>query len=329
MIRGRGVMKMVEAIDQPKDPIRPTCTGTERPKPVGCLCKVCGVMVLNTVDADGRPAWDGVARVHEKCEGRQSRWSAGSGPKAIMPPGFDNELRQDLAYLIQVGIDSEARHRQTTIGPSELGGSCDRRLGMRLAGVEAVNHPDPWPAEVGTAVHARMEEFIALANKSMLNRGRFITEQRVAAADYLHGTSDLFDQKFHAVIDWKTAGTTRFREMRDRGAPEGYVIQVQLYGLGWARAGYRVDSVCLAVLPRAGYLKDMIFFQFPYQPEVAHKALARMQRVGQQVINLQVSHGSRDFWAEVPGADSHCGYCPYFCRGTRVASKYGCPGVTK
>ena len=64
-------------------------------------------------------------------------------------------LATELFGIIEEAIAQQPRTLQTSIGPSEIGNPCDRRIGYKLAGIQPVNGLGAvnWKAFVGTAVH--------------------------------------------------------------------------------------------------------------------------------------------------------------------------------
>ena len=64
----------------------------------------------------------------------------------------------ELRNLVRDVDAKKPRSLQTTIGPSDAGTECSRKLGHKLAGTPKVNtFTDPWPAIVGSAVHAWLD----------------------------------------------------------------------------------------------------------------------------------------------------------------------------
>ena len=71
-------------------------------------------------------------------------------------PPFD--VTSTLVNRVKEYATFSPRSRQTTIGISELGHPCARRLAYKTLGVEPTNTDhDSWPAIVGTSVHAYLE----------------------------------------------------------------------------------------------------------------------------------------------------------------------------
>lgn len=84
------------------------------------------------------------------------------GPAAgFAPPGpvihcNPAEAADELIDLITAQIRRHPRSLQTTIGPSEIGSPCDRKLGHKLAGTPQ-KADSSWLTTVGTAVHTWLE----------------------------------------------------------------------------------------------------------------------------------------------------------------------------
>lgn len=163
------------------------------------------------------------------------------------------------------------RNLQRVIGPSEVGIDCDRCLGHKLA-QSRKREGFSWRPFIGTVMHD------ALAG--IFDGGVYTPEQRVSVGEIdgmeVNGSSDLYVLEDAAVVDWKVVGPTTLKGVRARGASQQYRTQLQLYGRGWARAGFRVDRVVICYLPRnAASLNDTLWWSEPYDEAVAVAALER------------------------------------------------------
>lgn len=241
---------------------------------------------------------------------------------------FDLELREDL---IEIGLWAQRharRSQQVALGCSEVGHTCDLRLGYKIAGVEAVhNGGDPWPAIVGTATHTWWEQAVA-EYQGAHSISRWMTELEVHPSPIVKGHTDLYDSEQFLVLDWKFPGADNLKKMRLNGPPEQYVTQVQLYGLGHVRAGRRVDRVGIIGLGRQGWLKDMWVWTVPFDQSHAEKALQRIYDLGKTLIALGLPESDR--WEELDRDPSRlCSWCPYWNRDAKLASSNGCPGKKK
>jgi hypothetical protein len=195
-------------------------------------------------------------------------------------------LFDELLYEIRQHIDNHPRSQQTTIGPSEIGMPCARRLGHKLAGTEPPETRDKWLATIGTATHAWLEHALEAANARWVaecGRPRFLVEQRVTVGSIggapVTGSTDVYDTVTSTVVDWKIVGPTRLKHYRRHGPGQQYRVQGHLYGRGWAAKGYPVDAVMVAFLPRNAELRDAFHWSEPYDEQVAVDALARANRV--------------------------------------------------
>lgn len=244
------------------------------------------------------------------------------------PKPEEAALKEELSKIILWNDRDAPRSKQRSLGPSELGAECDRRLAYRIAGVTPVNHSmDPWPAIVGTSIHDWLEKAINRYQQHVENLG-YLTELGVQPDPLVRGRSDLF--KPNTVIDWKSAGADKMRKLRKGGAVQhGYRVQLMLYGLGHQRAGRRVDQVALVFLPRSGWLGDMFVHVESYDEKLAVDALARMYRIGHHLLDLDIETNPHRFEQvdATPGDD--CTWCPFLLRGSPAdmsASDKGCPG---
>lgn len=239
-------------------------------------------------------------------------------------------LKQAMTEIILHAEGLNPRGSQTDLGPSELSSLCDRQIAYRIAGIPAVNlTADPWAAIVGTAIHAWLEKATIAWNETHSKPFEWITESRRRLTEVVVGHCDLFNIPKGMVVDHKTGGTDRMREVLKSGPPLSYQTQVQLYGLGYELAGYRVNKVALVFYPRSGLLKNLYSWTADYDRTVAEAALARVPAIGAELIRLDVLD-SPHRWEQIPATPSHdCGYCDYY-KFDRLpeegASDEGCPG---
>lgn len=236
---------------------------------------------------------------------------------------FGQELLSDLTDVIKWADNNSSRSLQATIGPSELGSLCDRRIAYRLAGAPEANWwSDPLPAIVGTAVHTWLEGAVSKFQASHF-MDRWLTEVTVQPDPMVKGHCDLFDKEKGAVVDWKTVSPTKLKAWKASGPPEHYKAQVNLYGMGMVKAGYQVNKVVLIAVPRSGWLKDMQIWVDDYSPELAQVALDRMYGLANKMIKA----GDDLAMAEIDAIPSgECAFCPWYRGGDRSADLSGCPG---
>lgn len=229
-----------------------------------------------------------------------------------------------LAQHIREAAWNAPRSQQRSVGPSEIGDPCARRLAYRLEGAETVNRTDPWPATVGTAVHAWLEDVFRGLNMPG-QPPEWIVEQRVYPDDTIGGSCDLFHVPTCTVIDWKVLGTTSHRKYRLHGPPDRYRVQAHLYGKGWARLGFPVQHVALAMLSRPGWLTDLHVWSQPYDEAVADAGLDRLAQISSTTALLDLEQHPERF-ALVPGDPDGCRFCPFHRPGP-PADGTGCPGT--
>lgn len=120
---------------------------------------------------------------------------------------FNGELLDDLKTVLRQHYNQTPRHLQRSLGPSEVGHACSRKIAAGLLGLERLNpEGDPLPSWMGTAAHSRMELAIELDNERALKAGkppRWFSERRVKVREGLEGTADLYDRETGTVIDLK------------------------------------------------------------------------------------------------------------------------------
>jgi hypothetical protein len=243
------------------------------------------------------------------------------------------KLKKQIIEIVKWADRNSARSQQKTIGPSEIGDPCDRRIGYRIADVPEVNDGfDPWAAIVGTSIHSWLDEaFRARIRLSPDDAKTWLTETRLPIAGFIKGRSDLFNVDEACVIDHKGAGPSVMRKVKAQGPGPGYVVQVQLYGYGYRQMGYEVKKVALAFYPRAGWLRDVYVWTDDYKEEVALGALERLSQIAQKVSNLDMLNKSYEHrWEQIAAQPSDsCGFCPWYVpdRDLEVgANLSGCPG---
>jgi hypothetical protein len=244
-------------------------------------------------------------------------------PEHLMTRGSDPTLLQgELIELIKRRIDNHPRSQQKTIGPSEIGTPCDRRLAHRLNETPPVNTgDDKWRPTVGTAVHDWLERALRDDDPS---GNRWAPETKVTVGTIgnatITGKSDLYDRISATVVDWKIVGPTTLRDVKANGPKPGYRFQGHIYGLGFTNADLPVDVIMIAYLPSNGPLRDAHFWHEPYQPEIAHYALARANQTAALVYAFKANA------AAVAGtADDYCTGCPWYMPAATDLTE-ACPG---
>jgi hypothetical protein len=240
------------------------------------------------------------------------------------------QLKSELIEIIKWYDRRNPRASQVPLGPSEIGTPCDRRLAYRIAEVPAINtDTDPWAAIIGTAMHSWLDAAISSWCTDQQGECEWLTETPVVLDDFIQGRSDLYNRSRAMVIDHKGAGPDVMRKILKHGPPPGYVVQVQLYGLGYEKLGYPVKKVALAFYPRAGWLKNMYVWVTDYDRNVAQAAIDRVGEVAELLIEKNVLANPHRF-EQIPAYRSNdCGFCPWYDPGRdpeRGATETGCPG---
>lgn len=227
--------------------------------------------------------------------------------------------RADVLAVVRAAITNTPRSRQASIGPSEVGHPCARRVAHRLAGTRTLNERHGWRPTVGTAVHDWLAATFDAAGRDDPHgdSGRWLTEHRVAVTDTLRGSCDLYDRATATVIDHKVVGTASLRNKRVNGPGEQYVTQVHLYAHGWLARGMPVRQVAIMFWPMSGELEETHWWSAEYDPDVTRAALNRL--AGIEALTAALGP------AALPATPTYCSYCPWFRRGHTDLST-GCPG---
>lgn len=248
---------------------------------------------------------------------------------------FSTKIAEAIGqFIISADADS-ARSQQTAIGPSEVGEPCERQLSYKmLAWPESNTSRDPIAAIIGTGFHLWMAEKFE-ARQSLLpgsDTPRYRIEERVTVREgytetaTLAGSSDLYDRLTALNYDWKLVGTSSHDKYRRQGPGEKYRIQAHLYGLGQENAGQRPERVVVVFVARYHELKVHVWSE-PYDQQIALDALTRLDRIRQQLYDLD-PEANPENWAAIPTPDKpNCRFCPWLTPGSTDLAQ-GCPGVT-
>lgn len=221
---------------------------------------------------------------------------------------------------------SSNRSAQRTLGPSEIGSPCDRKIAMKLLGVKPVNPQEGWAPFVGTAVHVSLAEMFEWANGGGSGSGRYHTEIPVELPSELvpRGTLDLYDGVLYMVDDHKLMGRWSLDKLIQGGPSETYRVQLHTYGLGAERAGFKVKEVALIGWPRQESSLDKLYVHVEkYDRKIAEEAIARVERIANRIAGTRgpsVMEQARTF----PAGDD-CKWCPFHLRGDKRFQR-GCPG---
>lgn len=213
---------------------------------------------------------------------------------------------QRIRAVIETAILHQPRSLQKRIGPSEIGTPCDHCLAAKLAGWQSTEKDVPWLPFVGTAVHAQIEEiFINEATKVYAEdpsggvpyRAEHKTMVGVIDGQEIWGSTDLVDFEAAMTVDWKVVGATTLRSAK-AGPSQVYRVQQHLYAKGWNDAGYRIDHVAIAYLPRNDLsLASAVWWHEPFNRQLAEDALARANRFALNIRALRsISDEAVDGW---------------------------------
>jgi hypothetical protein len=239
----------------------------------------------------------------------------------IIDPGMLAEaadaLKEEYLETLRHGIDGNPRSAQRRIGPSEIGIDCMRALAHKLNKDVEPPRAAAWKPAVGTALHTQVEEWFQAVARTEEQHGRWLTEQRVTVGtiggEEITGSTDLWDEWSHAVIDHKFVGATALRDYRTNGPSRQYRVQGHLYGKGWENAGKHPDIVMIAFVPRDGELEDTYFWWEQYQPAVAEDALRRANDLFNsiQALGMETVLASYLPCTEIPALKKKSAFCPW------------------
>jgi hypothetical protein len=267
--------------------------------------------------ASSEPAPDATSSKRSTAEIEPASHLADAETGAVVTHGRVDRLGepQDVLDVIRAAMHGRARNHQSQPGPSQIGG-CERRLGHHLAFGQgnSARSDDAWRPEVGTAVHAWLDQMFS--EDIGTRRGRWLSDIAVTAP--IAGRLDLFDLDTHTVIDFKVSGKAT-RDKAARGEiSEKYQTQLDLYGLGMLVAGYVVERVALLFLPAAGSLDEAVWYSRPFDLQRALDAVARRDRIAAMLTVADPAH----VLASLPTSEDYCASCPALgahCKGAEAA----------
>jgi len=239
---------------------------------------------------------------------------------------FEMLLKEDLLEVMHWINEDNPRSKQVTLGCSEAGDECTRKIAYRMTGAKKVNRPDPLKANMGTAFHHWLDEGMQ-GFQGARGVSEWKTETEVWPAKFLKGHVDLYNMSKFLVLDWKTTSADILKEWAKAGLiPAKYLIQVMLYGKGMINAGYRVDRVGIIGINRSGTFNDILVLTAEYDEAVVQAALRRVWALGKHLQAVDIENNPHLF-ADIPAAPSRlCGWCPNFRGGNKPADATGCPG---
>lgn len=261
-------------------------------------------------------------------------------PAPAEPTAEEIELAARIRETFYAYTNRSARNQQTTLGPSEAGTPCDRRLALHMLGMRPVNPGgDNWASFKGTCIHAGLEGMFLWADAGT---GRYAVEVPLdlPSAVVPHGTADLLDRALRMLGDQKTMGTWSLDKFTRGGPSPTQFVQVHLYAYAARRRGERIDKVAIVAWPVADTSLDGLrVWVRDYDPTVAPRALERVESIAAAVraaedAQLQGASGeSGDLRrgaqllriASEFDVEDDCRYCPYHAPDDSQR-EFGCNG---
>lgn len=249
---------------------------------------------------------------------------------------------KELFYSYDNRKTSDNRSAQVTMGPSEMGTPCDRRLALSLMRMPPVNPGgDGWAAFVGTCIHAGLEGMFLWADGGT---GRFAVEQRLEFGSVYvpKGTADLIDRVLLMVLDHKCQGRWSRNKLKTQGPSPTYRVQAHVYAHGARLRGEKIEKIAIISWPRdEASLDDLYVHVEDYDPGIVKKAFERVERIGAEVeakkseLHLMYSvdrEPSEELDLEIKARVSadftvseDCRFCPFYLPNARDITR-GCNG---
>lgn len=244
----------------------------------------------------------------------------------MTPKGL--EIAHRFKEMFFAYTNRSERSQQATMGPSEIGTPCDRRIAMSLLRIPPVNPGgDNWAAFVGTCVHAGLADMLVWADTGS---GRYASELSVffPSAHVPHGTLDGMDRVLFVVWDYKAMGQWSLDKLKVEGPSPQYRVQVHTYAYGARIRGEVVSDVAIVGLPRdKSSLDDLYVWTEPYDPQVARDAIARVDRISSQLGPMEPDgQWSAARPEDFPIDNSNCKFCPFYMPGARRSENGVCNG---
>lgn len=262
--------------------------------------------------------------------GRRARKVLGE-VKPMTPLGL--EITARIKEMFHGYSNRLERNQQQTMGPSEIGTPCDRRIALSLMRYPAVNPGgDNWASFVGTCGHSGMEEMLLWADAGS---GRYASEQRLTfpSKHVPKGTTDLIDRVLMYVGDFKFMGQWSLDKLKREGPSRTYRVQAHTYALGAKMRGENVKHVAIIGLPRdKSSLDDMYVWTEEYQPQLAREALLRVDAIGAQLKGCTETYGLHNDGCGCPDTEavayslpmdnSDCRFCPFYLKNAASRGGY-------
>lgn len=232
--------------------------------------------------------------------------------KSEMDP-FSAQVAARLKEIFYAYWNRQERNVQATLGPSEIGSPCDRRLIMRLLGIPPVNPGgDGWAAFKGTQIHAGLA---AMRQWADAGQGRFVVEMPLTFPSTVvpKGTGDALDRTLFLFADDKVMGRWSLNGLRARGPSPVYRTQIHVYAYGANKRGEHVEHVAVIGWPmESSSLDDLYVWSEPYDPSVAIAALNRAEELASWATRSRIDGSSSTEIARSARIDSsECRFCPF------------------
>lgn len=160
--------------------------------------------------------------------------------------------------------------------------------------------------------------------------GRYATEQRLTfpSKHVPGGTTDLIDRVLLLVGDHKGMGQWSLDKLKTEGPSQTYRIQAHTYAYGATIRGEKIKHVAIIGWPRdKGNLDDMYVWTEEYDPDLARKALKRVDDIASQLGPMEPDGE----WSAARGEDfpidnSDCRFCPFYMKGAAKSEGGVCNG---
>lgn len=160
--------------------------------------------------------------------------------------------------LLLLADQFRERSQQRALGMSELG-SCRRKVGYKLAGVQPVNQVGSVQAVMGSAIHDAIADVLR-----RLDRPGDLIEHEVEFAGLI-GHLDRYESHDQRVVDCKTTSARWLEHIKLHGPSRGHVWQLSLYAAALITDGVPVKTCRLDYIVRDSGNEYQIEWEFNSQ----------------------------------------------------------------
>ena len=177
----------------------------------------------------------------------------------------------DFEEILREFAEASPRTQQSRkglLGPSDVG-FCRQKAVLVSRGTKPTDQTNDWPAAVGTALHAYIEEACDGRGWILGSRDHKKVTAKLPSGAEITGTPDIIMPKENALVDIKTVNGFAYIERHPPSLNHQY--QRHLYALGAIQEGLLKEEglvVANAYFDRSGERADVLVKQEPFNPDM-------------------------------------------------------------